>query len=72
MTEFNIKLGSIPESEPLYTILKSRVINVSQIKDKEQKKYWNTLKNKNRIPFEYLSPSEIMLDLKQFTKEKKI
>ena len=72
MTEFNIKLGSIPETEPLYTILKSRVINLSQIKDKEQRKYWTTLKNKNKIPAEYLSLDEIMLDLKQFTKEKKL
>lgn len=72
MTEFNMKLGSIPESEPLFTTLKSRVINTSQIKDKEQKKYWNTLKNKNKIPSEYLSTKEVMLDLKQFAKEKKL
>lgn len=72
MTEFNIKLNSIPESEPLFTILKSRVINTAKIKDKEQRKYWNELKRKNRIPSEYLSTSEILTDLKQFTKEKKI
>lgn len=72
MTEFNIKLNSIPETEPLFTILKSRAINTSKIKDKEQRKYWNELKIKNKIPSEYLSTQEIFNDLKQFTKEKKI
>lgn len=71
LTEFNMKLSSIPESEPLFTILKSRVINTANIKNKDERKYWNELKRKNRIPSEYLSTSEIMADLKQFTKEKK-
>lgn len=66
-----MKLSSIPESEPLYTILKSRVINTSNIKNKDERKYWNELKRKNKIPSEYLSTTEIMADLKQFTKEKK-
>lgn len=67
-----MKLSSIPESEPLFTTLKSRVINTSEIKDKEQRKYWNKLKNKNKIPSEYLSINEIMIDLRHFTKEKKL
>lgn len=65
------KFSSIPETEPLYTILKSRVINTSKIKDKEERKYWNKLKKQNAIPSEYLSTKEIMLDLKNFAKEKK-
>lgn len=72
ITEFNMKISSIPETEPLFTILKSRVINLSQIKNKDERKYWSTLKNKNKIPSEYLSTKEIMLDLKQFAKEKKL
>ena len=66
-----MKLSSIPESEPLYTILKSRVINTAKIKNKDERKYWNELKRKNKIPSVYLSTSEIMADLRQFTKEKK-
>lgn len=72
ITEFNIKIGSIPETEPLFTILKSRVINTAKIKNKEERKYWNELKRKNQIPAEYLSTQEILLDLKKFAKEKKI
>lgn len=72
MTEFNMKLNSIPESEPLFTILKSRVVNTAKIKDKEQRKYWNELKRKNRIPAEYLSTREILAELNSFAKEKKI
>ena len=66
------KFSSIPESEPLFTILKSRTIDTGKIKDKEEKKYWNKLKRINRIPSEYISTREIMLDLKKFAKEKKI
>lgn len=56
--EFSIKLGSIPESEPLYKIIKSRVINFSKIKDKEEKKYWREMRKANRIPEEYLPYEE--------------
>lgn len=66
------KFSSIPESEPLFLILKSRTINTAKIKDKEERKYWNKLKQNNAIPSEYLSTREIMLDLKSFTKEKKL
>lgn len=71
ITDFMRKFSSIPETEPLYTIIKSRVINTSKIKDKEERKYWNKLKKQNAIPSEYLSTKEIMLDLKNFAKEKK-
>lgn len=66
------KFSSIPESEPLHLILKSRTINTAKIKDKEERKYWNKLKRSNAIPSEYLSTQEIMLDLKKFSKEKKL
>ena len=66
------KFASIPESEPLFTILKSRSIDLNKLKDKEEKKYWNKLKRINAIPSEYISTREIMLDLSNFVKEKKI
>ena len=71
ITDFIRKFSSIPESEPLFTILKSRTIDTNTIKDKHEKKYWNRLKRINAIPSEYISTKEIMLDLKNFTKEKK-
>lgn len=71
ITDFARKFKSIPEDEPLFTILKSRTMNTGQIKDKDEKKYWNKLKRINQIPSEYISTREIMLDLKNFTKEKK-
>lgn len=72
ISDFTRKFSSIPESEPLFTILKSRTIDTGKIKDKEEKKYWNKLKRINQIPSEYISTREIMLDLKKFTREKKI
>lgn len=63
--EFKKLLGSIPESEPLFNIIKSRTINTAQIKDKEERKYWNKLKQINRIPDLYLSNQEIFSNLKQ-------
>lgn len=66
------KFASIPESEPLFVILKSRSIKLSTIKDKEERKYWSKLKKANAIPYEYLSTKEIMLDLTNFTKENKL
>lgn len=56
--EFSMKLSSIPESEPLYKIIKSRVISLSKIKDKEEKKYWRDLRKANKIPDEYLPYEE--------------
>lgn len=72
ITDFMKKFNSIPESEPLYTILKSRTINIEKIKDKEERKYWRNLKKINAIPNDYISTKEIMFDLSKFTKEKKI
>lgn len=62
--EFSKKLKSIPETEPLYTIIKSRTINISKIKDKEERKYWRELKKLNAIPDIYKSNEELDKQLK--------
>ena len=67
-----MKFSSVPESEPLFNILKSRVINIGDIKDKEERKHWQELKRKNKIPDLYLSTKEIMVDIKSKTKEFKL
>jgi hypothetical protein len=56
----------------LHTILKSRSINTAEIKDKEERKYWEKMKKANAIPAEYISTDEILLDLSKFTKEKRL
>lgn len=71
-SEFMMKFNSIPESEPLHQIIKSRTIDISTIKDKEERKYWSKLKRLNAIPSEYISTQEIMLDLSKISKEIKI
>lgn len=65
LSEFNMKFNSIPESEPLYNIIKSRTIDISKIKDKEEKKYWREQKRINKIPDIYLSNRELEQDLKE-------
>jgi hypothetical protein len=72
ITDFTRKFSSIPESEPLYTIIKSRTIDTNKIKDKEERRYWNKLKRLNAIPSEYISTREIMLDLTKVSKEYKL
>ena len=62
--EFSMKLNSIPEKEPLYTIFKSRSINIGKIKDKDEKKYWRELKKVNAIPDIYKTSEEINIQLK--------
>ena len=69
--EVKKKMGSIPETEPLYKIIKSRVINPNTIKDKNERKYWQDLKKVNRIPDIYLPINEIDKRLEQFIKQKK-
>ena len=65
ITDVKRKLKSIPESEPLYTIIKSRTINTGKIKDKEERKYWEELKRINKIPDIYISNEEIENTLKE-------
>lgn len=72
ITEFMMKFSSVPESEPLFNILKSRVIDIGNIKDKEERKHWQELKRKNKIPDIYLSHSEIMFDINSKVKEFKL
>lgn len=67
--EFSMKLSSIPESEPLYAIIKSRVINLSEIKDKNEKRYWSKLKQANKIPDIYKSNQEILQGLASAVKQ---
>lgn len=69
--EFKIKLSSIPKSEPLFDIIKSRSINLSTIKDKEERKYWRKMKSINSIPQLYLSTEEIYQNLKEQVKNTK-
>ena len=59
ITELQMKLMSIPEDEPLFNIIRSRTIKISKIKDKEERKYWQELKNINKIPDIYLSKDEL-------------
>ena len=66
--EFKMKISSIPESEPLYKIIKSRSIDPNKIKDKEERKYWRELKEINRIPDIYKPNKEIESDLKNKVK----
>lgn len=63
--QFSMKLSSIPESEPLHKIIKSRTINIGKIKDKEERKYWRELKRINAIPDIYKSNEELDEQLKQ-------
>lgn len=60
-----MKLNSIPESEPLYNIIKSRMINPASIKDKEERKYWRKQKQINKIPDIYLSNEELDFNVKE-------
>ena len=63
--EFSMKLNSIPKDEPLYEIIKSRTINLSKIKDKDERRYWRELKKINRIPDIYKSNEEIDKEMKE-------
>lgn len=65
ITEVRRKMKSIPESEPLFTIIKSRTINTAKIKDKNERRYWEEMKRINRIPDIYISNQELEIDLKK-------
>lgn len=64
-----MKLASIPEDEPLFKIIKSRIIDTNKIKDKEERKYWNELKRVNKIPDIYLSEEEIKDNLNNYLRK---
>lgn len=63
INEVMMKMESIPENEPLYTILKSRVINLAKIKDKNERKHWRELKEINKIPDIYLPNEELDINM---------
>ena len=63
--QFCMKLNSIPNNEPLYEIIKSRTIDLSKIKNKDEKKHWQELKRLNKIPDIYKSNDEIELEIKE-------
>lgn len=63
--EFMMKLNSLPETEPFYKVVKSRTINLSKIKDKEERRYWRELSQINAIPSIYKSNNELNAELKQ-------
>lgn len=65
MSEFNRKISNIPENEPLYNRIKSRVIRANEIKDKEMRKFWLDQKEAYKIPQIYLSTKELDLKLKE-------
>ena len=67
--EFKKKLGSVPKTEPLYDIIKSRTINIANIKDKEERKYWRELRRINQIPQIFISTKEVFDNLKGRLKE---
>ena len=59
LSEFTKKIASVPEGEPLYTIMKARSINLNKIKDKEERRYWEALKRENKIPYAYYNNNDI-------------
>ncbi len=63
--QFSMKLNSIPKTEPLFEIIKSRTIDLSKIKDKNERKYWQELKKLNKIPDIYKSVEEIEMEMKE-------
>ena len=67
-----MKLNSLPETEPFYKVIKSRSINLSKIKDKEERRYWRELSQINAIPSIYISNKELNSELRQNLKNNKI
>lgn len=63
ITDVQRKLVSIPETEPLFIILKSRVINLAKIKNKDERKHWRDLKELNKIPDIYIPNEELDINL---------
>lgn len=63
INEIQRKIMSIPENEPLFNILKSRVINLAKIKNKDERKRWRELKEANKIPDIYIPNQELDINL---------
>jgi hypothetical protein len=69
--EVKKKMSSIPKNEPLYDIIKSRTINLAKIKNKDERAYWQEMKQINEIPQIYLPMREINRRLQDFINRKK-
>lgn len=69
ITDFNRRISYLPETEPLYVRIKARVIDTSKIKDKNQRDYWQDLKDNYKIPQIYLSVKELDDNLIERTKK---
>lgn len=69
--EVKKKMSSIPKNEPLYDIIKSRTINLAKIKNKDERNYWQELKQIHEIPQIYLPMREINRRLQDFINRKK-
>nr|DAF46640.1 MAG TPA: hypothetical protein [Siphoviridae sp. ctqwY3] len=65
-------MSSIPKTEPLFDIIKSRTIKISKIKNKEERKYWREMKRIHEIPQIFLSNKEIDTILRGAIKENKL
>lgn len=66
---FIMKIGSMPESEPLFDIIKSRTIKINKIKDKDERKYWREMKKNNAIPDIFKTNEELNIEIKKSIKE---
>ena len=53
----------------MYDIIKSRTIELSKIKNKEERKYWKELKRINQIPQIFIRTEDIYKDLKYKMKD---
>jgi hypothetical protein len=63
ISEIQMKIASVPENEPLFNILKSRVINPAKIKNKDERHHWIKLKEENKIPDIYIPNEELDMNL---------
>lgn len=70
--EFKKKLNSIPKDEPLFERIKARTINLSKIKNKDERDYWKDLKRVYEIPQIYLSSKENDIIIKNMINSSKL
>lgn len=68
--EFKKKIGSIPDDEPLAHRIKSRVISLGKIKNKEERDYWREQRRMYEIPQVYLPIEDIDARLENYIKER--
>lgn len=66
--DFEMKMTSIPESEPIFNVIKSRAIKLEKIKDKDERRYWREMKDANKIPAIYLPTKELNAEVENKVK----